>query len=41
LNKDEPDLEQATKMYEYLFGQVFEHDNYVMNGDIVDSFYKL
>ena len=42
LEKDTPEAnEEALKIYGLLFEQVFQSDNYIFNGDIIDTFYKL
>ena len=42
LDKDTPEAnEEALKMYGLMFEQVFMGDNYIFNGDIVDTYYKL
>jgi|LakMenEpi03Oct11_1017367.scaffolds.fasta_scaffold34351_1 hypothetical protein len=42
LEKDTPEAnEEALKIYALLFEQVFQSDNYIFNGDIIDIYYKL
>ena len=42
IDKETPEAQaEALKIYGLMFEQVFMHDNFVFNGDIIDTYYKL